>query len=51
VELVTEERRKKLALIGATASELERTLGHLVQRHIQRYTNPPENAAGYVEWF
>jgi hypothetical protein len=51
VELVTEERHKKIALIGATACELERRLGHRSQRYIQRYTNPPEDAAGYVEGF
>lgn len=40
------------AVTGADAYELERRLGHLSQRYIQRYTNPPEDvAASYVEDF
>jgi hypothetical protein len=35
---------------GAHAYQLERRLGHRSPRHIQRYTNPPEDvAATYVE--
>ncbi|WP_332317183.1 tyrosine-type recombinase/integrase [Verrucosispora sp. WMMA2121] len=35
---------------GSDAYELERRLGHQSQRHISRYTNPPEDiAAGYIE--
>jgi hypothetical protein len=49
---MVEDRPRKIALIGATAHELERRLGYRSQRYIQRYTNPPEDVfAGYVEGF
>ncbi len=39
-------------LVGADAYEIERRLGHCLQRHIQHYTNPPEGVtARYVEEF
>lgn len=48
---MTEERHKKIALVEATAYELEHRLGHCSRRYIQRYTNPPEDAAGCGEGF
>lgn len=40
------------AATGKYTYEQERRLGHCSQRHIQRYTNPPEDvAAGYVDEF
>ncbi len=52
VELLTEDRHKKIALIGATVYELERRLEHRSQRYIQRNTNLPEDvAACYVEGY
>ena len=47
---MVEDRPRKIALIGATAYELEHRLVNPSQRCIHRYTIPPEDvAAGYVE--